>query len=240
MFDPRVLYEIQLDAIARYPSEACGLVVEGVGYVPAENVADDPLQAFRMRPEEWTAHGPVIAVAHSHCDVPDVPSSEDMRSQIETARPWILCATNGKDVSKPWWWGAADQEPPPLLGRTFRHGPSGSDGKGDCYALIRDWYRTVRGIVLPEFPRDAEWWRAGGDLYRDGFQAAGFTRVDGDPLPGDVLLGQIRSPVPNHGVVYLGQGLMMHHLEHRLSAREPIGGWRKYLTHVLRHQTAMQ
>ena len=37
---------------------------------------------------------------------------------------------------------------PPLIGREFRHGASGSDDKGDCYALIKDWYFLEKGVKI--------------------------------------------------------------------------------------------
>jgi len=51
---------------------------------------------------------------------------------------------------------------------------------------------------------------------------------------GDVFLAQVRAPVPNHGGVYLDGGLILHHLEGRLSRREPLGPWRRFVTHALR------
>jgi len=237
VFDQPLFDELKRYALYCFPAEACGLVIYGRGFVPFPNVHEDQTKAFRLPSDAWPVNERVLAVFHSHASIPDSPSAADMVGQNETRVPWILCATDGVQVTEPWWWGPG-LSIPPLVGRHFRHGPTGSDGKGDCYSLIRDWYVVERGVELPMGPRDAEWWKAGGDLYRENFGPAGFTRIDGDPELGDVLLGQIRSPVPNHGAVYLGGGLMLHHLEQRLSAREPIGGWRKYLTHVIRYTRA--
>jgi cell wall-associated NlpC family hydrolase len=47
---------------------------------------------------------------------------------------------------------------------------------------------------------------------------------------------QVASPVPNHAAVYLGDGLILHHLQGRLSSRDVYGGyWQKVTTHALRH-----
>jgi cell wall-associated NlpC family hydrolase len=47
---------------------------------------------------------------------------------------------------------------------------------------------------------------------------------------------QVASPVPNHASVYLGDGLILHHLQGRLSSRDVYGGyWQKVSTHALRH-----
>ena len=47
---------------------------------------------------------------------------------------------------------------------------------------------------------------------------------------------QVASPVPNHAAVYLGDGLILHHLQGRLSSRDVYGGyWQKITTHILRY-----
>lgn len=242
MFGPEVEAEARRHAIDAYPEEACGLVVSDgprVRYVRVNNIAPNPRESFAMPLRVWARHQ-IRAVVHSHPDksADDGPSASDMRQQIATALPWGLTCTDGVAASPVIWWG--DMLPvPDLVGRPFRHGPSGSDGAGDCYALIRDWYRVERGIVLREFPRDVEWWNNGADLYRQGFGDAGFRRLDTDreqPQPGDVFLAQVRSPVPNHGGIYLGSGLVLHQLSNRLSRREPVGPWAKMITHWLRYE----
>jgi cell wall-associated NlpC family hydrolase len=75
------------------------------------------------------------------------------------------------------------------------------------------------------------------NLYLDNFGSAGFHTTDlADLQVGDVLLMQVASPVPNHAAVYLGDGLILHHLQGRLSSRDVYGGyWHKVTTHALRH-----
>ncbi|GEP11115.1 NlpC/P60 family protein [Methylobacterium gnaphalii] len=236
-------------ARADWPAEAVGLVDAEGGYHPCENIAEDPTSFFEIRDRDLAAvdGGRPAALLHSHTAVPhpesgattqpnDSPSAADMQTQIDMAIPWgiSLCIETG--ATDPFWFG--DQVPrPPLFGRSFRHGVD------DCYAFIRDWHREVAGIAIPDFPRDAEWWEPREDapqqdLYRDGFEAAGFDRVhrpDG-PLPGDVFLCSIRSPVMNHGGVYLGDGLIGHHLVHQLSLRSPATIWRAKLGFLVRHR----
>jgi cell wall-associated NlpC family hydrolase len=223
-------------AIAAHPHEACGLVVAGA-YVPLQNLAPDPEHAFEIEPAELLREG-VQAIVHSHPDEAPVPSAQDMTQQIASGLPWGLLSTDGRDATPVWWWGPGIPVPP-LLTREFRHGPSGSDGKGDCYALIKDWYLLERQVELPEFPRGWDWWNAGGNLYRDGYAAAGFTRVPMEDLrPGDVLLAQVQSNVCNHSAIYIGQGLILHHLANRLSREEPLARWLSHITHAVRHESA--
>jgi len=233
MFGASVEQAIAEHARAEYPKEACGLVVDGV-YVPLPNVAFDPRDAFAMRAEELLRPG-VQAVVHSHPDGVPWPSADDMAGQIASNLPWGVLVV-GPGTSGPiLWWGPGVPRPP-LIGRDFRHGPSGSDGRGDCYALIRDWFAEERGIELMEFPRSEEWWLHGGNLYLENFGEAGFREIGLNEIqPGDVVLARVMSKVPNHGGVVLNNGLVLHHLTNRLSRTEPLGRWRSYLTHALRY-----
>ena len=119
----------------------------------------------------------------------------------------------------------------PLVGRQWSHGVL------DCYALVRDWFHQERGITLPDFDRFDEWWKRGKNLYVENFANAGFTDINFKDLQeGDCFLMQVASPVPNHAAVYLGDGLILHHLQGRLSSRDVYGGyWQKITTHILRY-----
>ena len=105
---------------------------------------------------------------------------------------------------------------------------------------MRDWFRSERGVLLPNFARFDDWWKRGENLYLDNFSRVGFEVVNfadlRNLLPGDCFLMQVASPVPNHAAVYLGDGLILHHLQGRLSSRDVYGGyWQKVTTHVLRY-----
>ena len=227
--------DIRAHALAEYPRECCG-VIAGGEYLPQQNIHETPETDFRLDSAVWCSHD-VEAVVHSHPDAPDEPTASDMASQIETAVPWVLCSVSCGAVSTPYAWGT-DGCVPPLIGRGFRHGPSGTDDKGDCYALLRDYYLLERGVVLPEFPRDNEWWKQGKDLYGECFAEAGFCVLGPleTPKTGDVVLMSINSPVLNHAAIYVGNDMILHHLHGRLSRREPACLWRKMFRRWIRHE----
>ncbi|WP_029311609.1 NlpC/P60 family protein [Acidiphilium angustum] len=239
---PALLRAIQQDAIERYPQESCGAVTPD-GYVALPNKALKPELAFDCAADcaEMQMKGDLIAVVHSHVHDNPGPSAFDMRSQMSMEVPWGIVLTDGKRVGQVYFWG--DTLPvAPLIGRDFRHGPSGTDHKGDCYALIRDYYRVERGVMLPEGPRDDNWWlqadHAENNLYLDNFERAGFRKIEPtEPRVGDLILCAVRSPVPNHGAVYVGGGLMIHHVSGRLSQKVPVAPWQKFIRLWLRHQT---
>lgn len=235
MFDPRAIEEFKSHAIHEYPKEACGLIIP-TGYVPCLNTSANPEKEWRIDPCVVASYRNVLAIVHSHPDGPDHPSSADMRQQLATGIPFGIVACNGEASLEPFFWGPGVVVPE-YLGRPFRHGPTGSDGRGDCYALVRDWYLHEMQIRLPEVPRDDRWWENGADLY-SAFRDHGFRKISIEEIQyGDGILAQIRSPVPNHAGIYLGNGLILHHLAERLSRREPVHGWQKHIIHVVRHES---
>lgn len=228
--------EIAVHMAAAYPREGCGLVVDG-RFVPVENVAEEA-DEFAMPADTVLRYPRIDAVIHSHPDGPDCPSEADMRGQLAMDVPWGLCTVSAdKDVSRPWYWGA-DEFTPPLVGREFRHGPSGSDGAGDCYALIRDWYRLERGAILPEFPRSDGWWNDGLNLYAEHFREAGFREIPAsEARDGDVFFMKVLSSRENHaGIMTGGSQLILHHLSGRLSRQEPMGRWHKFIERWVRYE----
>jgi cell wall-associated NlpC family hydrolase len=186
---------------------------------------------FVIHPEDYAAaddQGQIVGVVHSHPGLPPNPSQADKVACEASGLPWFIVGIPSED------W--AQLEPcgyiAPLVGREWSHGVL------DCYALLRDWYQAERGIELPNYERFDDWWKRGENLYLKNFAGAGFQALESDdPQPGDCFLMQVASPVPNHAAVYLGDGLILHHLQGRLSSRDVYGGyWQKVTTHVLRYQ----
>jgi proteasome lid subunit RPN8/RPN11 len=228
-----LLAEIRAHAARDYPRESCGLVIVRKGrrrYAPVRNIAEKN-EHFVMHPEDQAAAedaGEVVLVVHSHPNVAARPSQADLVGCERSGVPWLIVN---------WPTGAVHTFAPtgyqaPLYGREFSHGVL------DCYTFVKDYFAQTLSIELPDFNRPDEWWLKGQDLYLQGFEAAGFVRVDGRPEKHDGLLMRVGSPVPNHGAIFLGDGCIGHHQSNRLSSRDVYGGWfQKVTTHVLRHRS---
>jgi len=215
------------------PEEMAGIIADGC-FHPLANRAADRCGGFRLDQGQLDQFPQIDAIVHSHPGGPAFPSLEDMRQQQATSLPWVIAvlptATVPEVPEDVFIWG---EEPPGLdWGAGYRHGVS------DCYGLIRGWYAAHRGIILPEFPRHWEWWLDGHDLYAEGLEKAGFTRLPemAAPAPGDVFLASIRAPVINHAGIWCGDGLIAHHLAgrlpfdpSRLPVQEPAERWRKFI-----------
>lgn len=239
-FAAQAIKDAQAAAVAAYPNESCGFICNGA-YIPATNSAADPTKDFRIDPTQVATAltKGLQAIIHSHPDGPAIPSANDMQGQIDTACIWgIIVVTTDKSLqppapvaSEPVWWGDYRLEEP-LIGRSFVHGIS------DCGSIIRGYFWQVKKIKIDDFPRDYEWWKNGDNFYVEKFASAGFKEIQAaDVQDGDIFIGKVLSKVPNHGGVVLSvtKGLGLHHLEKRLSRREPILPWQKFITHYLRY-----
>src|SRR5436190_14566305 len=220
----------------RKPEEVCGWVVKRGKkqiVVRGRNFARLPCEGFVADPREAEDRGDVLLCYHTHPYRPPEPSDADRTTAEKHEVPMLILSwpQEAWALYSPCGWRAA------LLGRPFVHGVL------DCYTLIRDYYAEKLNIVLPDFEREDQWWYHGGNLYLDNFTKAGFVRVDGEVRPHDVILiiqGQPPPPVPNHAAVYLGDGMIMHHVQERLSCVQPYvansGHYAKMTYCVIRHR----
>jgi hypothetical protein len=244
------------------PNESCGFVMKDGSYQLCRNTSPDPQNSFAMHHDDVIAYlDDALAYVHSECyeskgiqeaDGVEAPglSAADMEHQWAMGIPLGICKVLDGFATNPFFYGD-DLPPVPLVGRPF------VNGIWDCYSAIRDVYRWDgfglisrhygdSPIILPDYPRDFEWWGSRddsgnetpptADLYRDNFEAAGFRTIDISELrEGDVFLAQVGSTVVNHGGVYMGNGEIFHHLRRRLSRREPAPQWIKFVTDYLRY-----
>lgn len=219
-------------AVLEAPREACGLVIIERGrevYVPCRNKATSN-DHFVLDPNDYAAaedRGEIVGVFHSHPGAPAEPSEADRVSCEASGLAWYIVGL----PSCAWMETRPCGYQAPLVGRQWAHGIL------DCYAIVRDYYAQVLGITLPNFHREDKWWLNGQSLYSDNFGKAGFSEVPFSELrEHDVILMQIRSPVPNHAGVYVGGNLILHHNADRLSSRDNYAEYlRRHTVKVLRY-----
>ncbi len=240
MFDADLVQQMLESAERAYPNEACGVLISEHRrpvLVPCPNVDERPGQQFTIDPNDYEAaeaRGPVLGIFHSHVDESAEPSQADREMIEATQLPWHIVSWPGKGYSHTLPCGYVV----PLEGRPFVHGIH------DCYTIIRDFYKREYGIHLNDYPRKQEWWNDPEyDLYIDNFRNEGFVPLDGEPMVrGDVLLMRCGETLTtNHGAIYLGDGLILHHVTNRLSCTDVLNGYfRKAITHHLRHKDRLK
>lgn len=233
MFGSNISEPAKLHAKKCYPGESCGIVVDNE-YIPCENVSPDPKLDFIINPKDQLiikiSQKEIQAVIHSHTNGKNFPSKLDMERQMSMEVPWgIITLHDSETVEELFWFG--DQTPiQPFVGRVFRHGVA------DCYALVRDWFWIEKKIRIPNYARTDQWWLNDEDMLTQLFEEAGFYEIQRPTRIGDAMMGQIMGKVPNHCAVYLGNGLVLHHLSKRLSNREPVDRWMKFIVKTVRHK----
>jgi cell wall-associated NlpC family hydrolase len=94
----------------------------------------------------------------------------------------------------------------------------------DCYSIAKDFYAKEYGINFKDYPRSEDFFKDGVDLYGKHIESEGFVRLPDTRLlrRGDIVLAAIRSRVPNHCVIALGDGTCLHHPSDLKSSISPI------------------
>jgi proteasome lid subunit RPN8/RPN11 len=253
-FGLNVLAAAQNHARAEFPNESCGFIARSK-YYPCKNTAEDPTKSFEIDDARLTTAitgGKLKAIVHSHPNGPIYPTEWDMRQQIAFDAPFLIVTLNDTDFGEIVGWGD-DLPMVPVLERPFIHGVF------DCYSLIRDTFRLGREellkqgiawpldpILLPEVPRDDNWWqKSDDDLYTAHFKKFGFHQIKREEAkPGDIFMiavGDARANPKkriNHAGMLIGGGLLLQHLPARLSRREGASLWARAADMWIRHESA--
>lgn len=97
-------------------------------------------------------------------------------------------------------------------------------GINDCYSLIRNFYRVSFAIDLTNYARPDMWWHQDMNLYKDFIECEGFSLIDFDKLNklqyGDIILMAIKTEMPCHAAIYIGNGMILHHFYGKKSSIE--------------------
>lgn len=234
MENTKVKSAILAHAKQEFPRECCGVIVIFKGrekYIPCTNTSEEPLESFRIHEEDYAMaedmFGEISKIVHSHPITNAHPSEPDLVSIEHSGIPWIIV----NPVTEQFTETLPSGYKAPLIGRVFAFGVL------DCFSLIRDYYKEELNIELKDGTRSDGFWERGQDLYTERFEEWGFRKIPlADIKPNDILIMTNGTSVPIHGAVYLGDGIMLHHVQGRLSSKEVFGGyWLHNLAYVLRY-----
>ena len=231
---PTVQKEALEHAKSEFPKESCGLVTVVKGrrrYFACKNISENPDEYFVLDPEQYVEiqdKGEIISIIHSHPKTNHNPSSADLVACEKTGLPWYV--VNPK--TELWGYCEPSGFELPYVGRAFSYGIV------DCYSLIRDFYKREFEIELSDYDRKDRWWERGVSMYLDHFADEGFKEIPLEEIEyGCVILMNLEANVPNHGGIYIGDSMVLHHVQDRLSSRDLYGGYyQKNTANVLKHE----
>ena len=217
--------------------ESCGLLVStnsSLSFIPCTNISEYPQNTFGIDPRDYAKaedRGTIEMVVHNHVLSSSKPSEADKVSCNISGLPWLILSLPNRSETLV----LPNDEVLPYEGRPFFHQLL------DCWSLVVDYYIRELNIEVPNFQRQDNWWNKGQSLYIDLAGEAGFDIVHTEDLKvHDVIIMQVGAEVPNHGAVYLGNNIILHHMSGRPSCKAVYGGfWEKNTWGVLRHKSLM-
>ena len=206
------------------PRESCGLLVIVKGketYWPCKNLAVKAEDQFILDPLDFAEAedtGEVVAVVHSHPITSPQPSEADKVACEKTGLQWYIIQPN----LGVWFLFEPCGYKAPLIGREWVWGVQ------DCWSLCRDYYQEDLGITLKDWdrPNDPDEFIK-NPMFEGCFEETGFRELKQDEglEKGDLLLMSMCSKGLNHIGVYIGDQMVLHHLEKRLSSRDLLDEW---------------
>tara|TARA_R100001594_G_scaffold75192_1_gene109942 strand:+ start:380 stop:1072 length:693 start_codon:yes stop_codon:yes gene_type:complete len=197
-------------------NEVCGLISIVKGrekYFPCKNLAADAEDEFVICPDNWIEAedaGELVGVFHSHPNCSPKPSKTDLISCNYLDLPFYIVNPSSNE----WHVMEPDGYKQPLIGRSWKWGTS------DCWTLVIDYF-AEKGLTVKNWPRPNN----SEDILTNGIferliPKSGFKIVEDEMQVGDLLLMKFVGPDPDHVAVYIGDQMMIHHADKRLSSRD--------------------
>lgn len=213
--------------------EACGLILSNGDIYPCENKSTSPDIEFIIDSKIYASienKEGIACIYHSHVNGNNKFTAADVDLINRTQKPLILYDVHRNEIK------AIDPSGnTPLIGRSFCYGIY------DCFSLVRDYYKQVREIELPNYPRSSDkliWDSADWNWIDLEYERVGFKSVD-QPEVGDLIAMSLGSNTLgiNHLAVYLGDDRFMHQLSDRPSRIDIWGHpWVGYTIKFLRYK----
>jgi proteasome lid subunit RPN8/RPN11 len=226
---------IQQIALAHYQDglkECCGLIL-GDGTIKAcTNKHPDPGLNFTISSAVYSRaenNAGVKAVYHSHTNGNGSFTASDVDLANRIQKPIVLYDVVNNQFSAIDPSGNTE-----LTGRDFCYGIY------DCYSMVRDYYKQVKGVEIPNYHRSSDelvWDKAEWDWIDTQYESLGFREI-GTPGIGDVIAMSIGNNARgiNHLAIYLGDNTFLHQLAKRKSNIEIWGApWVEYTIKYLHY-----
>lgn len=230
------LIEIENHFKQEYPREACGLLGVKTGelhWLPCRNHSstDTEFQIDSIQYMRYAKEYTIVGIVHSHPDLDSTPSVTDVKACNAVAVPYYIFGYPNMDLTVV----TPERDSTELYGRTYEFGVT------DCFEAVRDYLLSVNIEIKPRIPFEPYWWEK--DEKVDYFSPEVIKSWGGIEVPfseakaNDIFTFSVYSAVANHCAVYLGEDIIFHHAQNRLSTKENLYPyWSKFLTGVYRYE----
>ena len=227
------LSEIEEHFKTEYPREACGVlgVVKGkTHWFPCTNIADDE-EDFIIDSSEYLKlkrTTDIIGIIHSHPDASCDASDTDIKYCNALAIPYYIFSYPDMELNIV----------QPTSNSTSLYGREYEFGVTDCFEAARDYLASKNISISSRAAFEDDWWEKDLDYFtEDLIKEWDLVSVPlSDLRENDVLVFNVKSDIPNHCGVYIGNEYFYHHAQQRLSCRESLYPfWHKYLKGAYRY-----
>lgn len=216
-----------------YPREGCGIVAVQKGkskWFPCTNIAEDNEDFVIDSKEYLKIHrtSDIIGIVHSHPDATCEASESDIAHCNTLGVPYYIFSYPNMELNIL----TPKKNFTELYGRQYEFGVQ------DCFEAARDYLEKTGIYIKSRILFEDNWWKKDLNYFCDEMmQEWGFKKIDTEELTkNDIVTFSIRSDVPNHCGVFLGNDIFYHHAENRLSCRENLYPfWVTYLDRAYRY-----
>lgn len=237
--------EIQEYAKNKKPNEACGLIIqyaEEYKFIPCENIAENKANNFLIADDVMLKYSDyLVSIFHSHIET-STPSVSIQ--DLKTCEIWGVIGTiiffkkNDNEYCSELTFYGTNLRTRKLIERQYCYNVY------DCFKLIQDYYYFELGLQLNNIYSNYGWWdklEHEQSLYLTQYERLGLEEfnIREELQKGDILAMRLgRCKAINHGVIYLGNNMILHHLENRLSCIESIGKYSNRIERCFRIKDA--
>lgn len=208
MIEKKILEEIKEISWKSPEREVCGFIVYSEGEVfvkDCKNIHPDPLQ-FKIKSQDFLKiknNYKLLYLFHSHINESSSLSESDKIKSNSLGLKFVVYSLRDDtfDFYEPSFHNNQ------YVGKNFNIGFS------DCYSLLRDYYFNEFGINLNDYPRSQFWKSKTPDLMLSNFEKEGFFQIKEENIQKNdvILIGDPKTDVPCHILVYMGKNEILHH-----------------------------
>jgi len=234
-------------SIKNATEEVCGLIISkdnNLVYIAARNIAENKKNHFAIDPNSYmyaASIGKVVACFHSHIKNTSF-SWTDINNSFKLNLPYYLYDI--KEDKMKYFSPIDHKEYKKYLYLKFNY------GKNDCFSLIRSFYKNQLNIEISDPEQDRAmkymppencliWSR---EKYKQWANENNLLDIDVNDISQlkkyDILVfNGLNKGEPNHGMIYIGNELVLHHPFNDISKIESIRKAHfKFLKFTIRHE----